>query len=54
MGTGDVRVPLSSLRGKVAMFENRLRSWNWRPTPRDVAVAVRQARERTEDAAEME
>ncbi len=34
------------------MFENRLRSWKWRPTPRD--VAVRQALERTEDTAEME
>jgi len=54
MGTGDVRVPLSSLRGKVAMSENRLRSSKWRPTPRDVAVAVRQALERTEDTAEME
>ena len=52
MGTGDVRVPLSSLRGKVAMSENRLRSSKWLLTPRD--VAVRQALERTEDTAEME
>ena len=52
MGTGDVRVPLSSLRGKVAMSENRLRSSKWRLTPRD--VAVRQALERTEDTAETE
>ncbi len=25
------------------MSENRLRSWKWRPTPRDIATAVRQA-----------